>query len=304
MKHSRIWLLLFLCNLFWAGNYVFGKYVITMLSPLWLTFSRWVLALVVLIPLACLMEKPDWKQLGKQWLPLAFLGLTGVIGYNLFLYSALVHTSATNAALVTALNPGVIVLFSFFFLREKITAVQAAGFLLSLLGVLVVLTRGELMQIFAASYNTGDLLTLGAVLVWTLYSIMGRKIKGVKPITATAASTLLAVVMLLPFAIGQEVDFAALDGLAITGLVYIVLFPSIFSFMFWNMAVREVGANKAGISLNLIPVITAVISVVLGEGISGSQVWGGLLVITGVALASGITEMMREKKKAAEEVSQ
>jgi drug/metabolite transporter (DMT)-like permease len=304
MKHSRVWLLLFLCNLFWAGNYVFGKYVITMLSPLWLTFSRWVLALVVLIPLACLMEKPDWKQVGKQWLPLAFLGLTGVIGYNLFLYSALVHTSATNAALVTALNPGVIVLFSFFFLREKITAVQAAGFLLSLLGVLVVLTRGELMQIFAASYNTGDLLTLGAVLVWTLYSIMGRKIKGVKPITATAASTLLAVVMLLPFAIGQEVDFAALDGLAITGLVYIVLFPSIFSFMFWNMAVREVGANKAGISLNLIPVITAVISVVLGEGISGSQVWGGLLVITGVALASGITEMMRERKKAAEEVSQ
>lgn len=299
MKQNRVWLLLFFCNLFWAGNYVFGKYVITMLSPLWLTFARWALALIVLIPLAHLMEKPDWRQVGKQWLPLAVLGLTGVIGYNMFLYSALVYTSATNAALVTALNPGVIVLFSFFLLREKITRVQAAGFVLSLVGVMVVLTRGELMQIFAAEYNRGDLLTLGAVLVWTLYSIIGRRLKGVKPITATAASTVLAVLIMLPFAIAQGVDFTAMDALGITGFFYIVVFPSIFSFVFWNMAVRELGANKAGITLNLIPVITAVISVILGEGITAAQIWGGLLVITGVVLASGVAGMMRERRREA-----
>lgn len=297
MKIDRAWWLLFFCNLFWAGNYVFGKYVVTVMSPLCLTFSRWLLALLFLIPLAHLMEKPDWKQVGKQWLPLVFLGLTGVIGYNLFLYSALEHTSATNAALVTALNPGVIVLFSFFFLRENITRAQAVGFLVSLLGVLVILTRGQLLQVFTTEYNRGDLLTLGAVLVWTLYSIIGRKIKGVKPITATAASTLLAVVMMLPFAAAQGIDLAAMDPIAITGFFYIVLFPSIFSFVFWNISVRELGANKAGITLNLIPVFTAIISVILGESISAAQIWGGLLVFTGVTLASGVTDMMREKKR-------
>ena len=296
--------MLFFCNLFWAGNYIFGKYVITQMSPLWLTFSRWVLALVVLLPLAQLMEKPDWKLVAKQWLPLACLGLTGVIGYNMFLYSALVHTSATNAALVTALNPGVIVLFSFFVLRENITRLQGLGFLVSLFGVLVILTRGQLLQIFAVEYNRGDLLTLGAVLVWTLYSILGKRIKGVQPITATAASSFLAVAMMLPFAIAQGVDLTSLDAVAITGLFYIALFPSVCSFLFWNLSIRVLGASKAGISLNLIPVLTAIISVMLGEHISASQVWGGLLVFAGVMLASGITDMIREKKKRASELLQ
>lgn len=288
MGKHRAWWLLFFCNLFWAGNFVFGKYVVTVLSPLWLTFARWVLALIVLIPLAILMEKPDAKQVARQWLPLLLMGLFGVIGYNLFLYSALEYTSATNAALVAALNPGVIVLFSFFLLREKITGLQGVGFLVSLLGVIVVLTRGNLGQLLHMEYNRGDLLAIGAVLVWTFYSIIGRRVKGVAPITATASSTVLAVLMMLPFAIWQGVDLTAMQPLAITGFFYIVLFPSIFSFVFWNTSVRALGANKAGITLNLIPVFTAIISVLLGESITASQIWGGLLVFLGVTVASGI----------------
>lgn len=290
MGNYRAWWLLFFCNLFWAGNFVFGKYVVTVMSPLWLTFSRWVLALLVLIPLASLMERPDWRQVARQWLPLSLMGLMGVIGYNLLLYSALEHTSATNAALVAALNPGVIVLFSYFFLREKITRLQGIGFVVSLLGVLVILTRGNIGQILDTEYNRGDLLTLGAVLVWTFYSIIGRRIKGVTPITATAASTLLSVVMMLPFALVQGFDWTVMTPLAITGFFYIVLFPSIFSFAFWNISVRELGANKAGITLNLIPVFTAIISVILGEGITQPQIWGGLLVFLGVTLASGVVK--------------
>jgi len=288
MGKHRAWWLLFFCNLFWAGNFVLGKYVVTVLSPLWLTFARWVLALVVLIPLAILMEKPDIKQVARQWLPLVLMGLFGVIGYNLFLYSALEYTSATNAALVAALNPGVIVLFSFFLLREKITGWQGLGFLVSLVGVAVILTRGNLGQILHMEYNRGDLLAIGAVLVWTFYSIIGKRIEGVAPITATASSTMLAVLMMLPFAVWQGVDFSAMHPLVVTGFFYIVLFPSIFSFVFWNISVRALGANKAGITLNLIPVFTAIISVLLGESISASQIWGGLLVFLGVTVASGI----------------
>ncbi|MCM3078994.1 DMT family transporter [Brevibacillus invocatus] len=288
MGKYRAWWLLFFCNLFWAGNFVFGKYVVTVMSPFWLTFSRWVLALIVLIPLAIFMEKPDWRQVARQWLPLSMMGLMGVIGYNLFLYSALEHTSATNAALVAALNPGVIVLFSFFLLGEKITRMQGMGFVISLFGVLVILTRGNLGQILDTEYNRGDLLAIGALLVWTFYSIIGKRIKGVTPITATAASTLLSVVMMLPFAIVQGVDLTAMNPLAITGFLYIVLFPSIFSFVFWNISVRALGANKAGITLNLIPVFTAIISVLLGESLTQPQIWGGLLVFLGVTVASGI----------------
>ncbi|KQL47161.1 cysteine transporter [Brevibacillus choshinensis] len=286
------------CNLFWAGNYVFGKFVVTEMTPLWLTFARWVLALLVLIPLAQVLEKPDWKQAAKAWLPLSFMGLLGVIGFNVLLYTSLKHTSATNAALVTALNPVVIVLLSVFFLREKVSRIQASGFILSLLGVLVILTQGNIVRVFQAQYNQGDLLVLCCVLVWTLYSIIGKRVKGVPPVTATAASTFLAAIMMLPFAIVQGIDFSILSPLAFSGILYIVLFPSICSFVFWNVSVRAVGASQAGITLNLIPVFTAMISVILGDSITQAQVWGGLLVFIGVTFASGLIDQQWKRRKA------
>ncbi|WP_236707947.1 DMT family transporter [Brevibacillus choshinensis] len=298
MGKNRAWWLLMFCNLFWAGNYVFGKFVVTEMTPLWLTFARWVLALLVLIPLAQVLEKPDWKQAAKAWLPLSFMGLLGVIGFNVLLYTSLKHTSATNAALVTALNPVVIVLLSVFFLREKVSRIQASGFILSLLGVLVILTQGNIVRVFQAQYNQGDLLVLCCVLVWTLYSIIGKRVKGVPPVTATAASTFLAAIMMLPFAIVQGIDFSILSPLAFSGILYIVLFPSICSFVFWNVSVRAVGASQAGITLNLIPVFTAMISVILGDSITQAQVWGGLLVFIGVTFASGLIDQQWKRRKA------
>ncbi|MED4753062.1 DMT family transporter [Brevibacillus choshinensis] len=298
MGKNRAWWLLVFCNLFWAGNYVFGKFVVTEMTPLWLTFARWVLALLVLIPLAQVLEKPDWKQAAKAWLPLSFMGLLGVIGFNVLLYTSLKYTSATNAALVTALNPVVIVLLSVFFLREKVSRIQASGFILSLLGVLVILNQGNIVRVFQTQYNQGDLLVLCCVLVWTLYSIIGKRVKGVPPVTATAASTFLAAIMMLPFAIVQGIDFSTLSPLAFSGILYIVLFPSICSFVFWNVSVRAVGASQAGITLNLIPVFTAMISVIFGESITQAQVWGGLLVFIGVTFASGLIDQQWKRRKA------
>ncbi|MED4583143.1 DMT family transporter [Brevibacillus choshinensis] len=298
MGKNRAWWLLVFCNLFWAGNYVFGKFVVTEMTPLWLTFARWVLALLVLIPLAQVLEKPDWKQVAKAWLPLSFMGLLGVIGFNVLLYTSLKYTSATNAALVTALNPVVIVLLSVFFLREKVSRIQASGFILSLLGVLVILNQGNIVRVFQTQYNQGDLLVLCCVLVWTLYSIIGKRVKGVPPVTATAASTFLAAIMMLPFAIVQGIDFSTLSPLAFSGILYIVLFPSICSFVFWNVSVRAVGASQAGITLNLIPVFTAMISVIFGESITQAQVWGGLLVFIGVTFASGLIDQQWKRRKA------
>jgi drug/metabolite transporter (DMT)-like permease len=185
-----------------------------------------------------------------------------------------------------------------FLLREKVSRIQASGFVLSLLGVLVILTRGNIIRVFQTEYNQGDLLVLGCVLVWTLYSIIGKRVKGVPPVTATAASTLLAAVMMLPFAIAEGIDFSTLSPLALSGILYIVLFPSICSFVFWNVSVRAVGASQAGITLNLIPVFTAMISVMLGERITQAQVWGGLLVFIGVTFASGLIDQQWKRRKA------
>ncbi|BBB90104.1 MAG TPA: DMT family transporter [Methylomusa anaerophila] len=289
MDKWRIWLLLIICNLFWAGNYVFGKYVIAEMTPLWITFSRWSLALLLLLPIARYMEKTAGSTVKKDWLLLLGMGVLGVIGYNLVLYSALEYTTATNAALVSALNPGVIVMFSVVLLRERVSSLQTLGFIASLSGALIVLTHGDFTRVLQAQFNLGDLLMLAAVLIWTLYSLIGRKLS-TPPITATAVSAGIAVLLMAPFAAAQGIDTGKIGPLAVTGIFYMVIFPSVGSFVFWNISVRAVGASKVGVFLNLIPVFTAIISGLLGETITGAQVLGGLLVFCGVYLTTGMLE--------------
>jgi drug/metabolite transporter (DMT)-like permease len=284
------------CNLFWAGNYVFGKYVITEMTPLWITFSRWALAMFLLFPIAHYIEKPVWKAAKKDWFLLLCMGMLGVIGFNMVLYSALEYTTATNAALVSALNPGVIVIFSVVLYRERVSILQAGGFFISLLGALIILTNGELKRVLQAQFNTGDLLMVVAIIIWTLYSLIGRRLV-TPPITATAISTGIGVALMAPFALAQGIDIARIGALSITGILYMVIFPSVCSFVFWNLSVQAIGASKAGVFLNLVPVFTAMISGVLGVRITEAQIIGGLLVFCGVYLTTGILESSLKVEK-------
>ncbi len=288
-------MLLILANLFWAGNYIFGKYVVNEMSPTWITFIRWALALLLLFPISYWLEKPDYRSILKtSTIPLVGLGLLGVIGYNLFLYAALEYTSPVNASLVNTLNPAMIILFSTFLLKERISIVQIAGFFVSLIGVLFILTNGHLLHIFETRFNQGDLLMLGAILVWTFYSILGKKIP-VPPITATALSVLFSVIILFPFVMMHPINITQLSPRAITGVIYMWIFPSVCSFVFWNAAVRKVGANQSAIYLNLLTVFTALMSVLMGDPLTFFQVVGGALVIIGVIMTTRKSLEMQRK---------
>ncbi len=257
------------------------------MAPLWITFSRWLLAVIILIPLAFFVEKPQWHKVRKELLPLLIMGITGIIGYNYFLLIALQYTTATNAALVSAVNPGIIIIFSFFALHEKLTKIQVAGLIVSLLGVMVIITKGKFELLFEANNNRGDLMMLLVIVVWGIYSIIGKKVT-TPPITATAVSSLFAIMILVPFLFLEGAHFAQISQLSIIGIIYMAVFPCVLSFIFWNIAVKVLGASKTGISLNLIPAFTAIIAVVLGEKITVEQIIGGLLVFIGIYLTSGL----------------
>lgn len=296
MSKYKVWLLLVLCNLFWAGNYVFGKYVVAEMAPLHITFTRWLLASVILIGIAHFAEKPKWNMVLKQWPSLTGLAILGIVGYNSLLYYSLNFTSPTNAALVNALNPGMIAIASAFYLREKITRIQCFGILVSLLGVLLIMTDGNLLQIFTTHYNKGDLMMIVAIIAWTFYSIISRRLSDTPPITATAVSGVIAVIIMAPVAAIQGIDFSNLSTLAVTGIAYITMFPTVCSFIFWNLGVKAIGASKAGIFLNLNPVFTALISWIIGEKIIAVQVLGGLLVFLGVYVTTGMLEKSMARK--------
>lgn len=287
MKKYYVLLFLILANLFWAGNYVFGKYVVAEMSPLQMTFSRWLIAVFLLFPIAHWIERPDWRVVWKKWRVLLVTGILGIAGYNFLLYEALRFTTSMNAALVNSINPAIIVLFSSLLLKERISVRNGIGLIISLLGVLLVLTNGHLEQIFNLHFNQGDLLMLLAILVWTFYSIIGRTMKDIPPISATAVSVLFGLLILLPFVLASGFQYS-LSKPAIIGILYIGIFPSVGSFIFWNVALREVGPSRAGIFLNLIAVFTAIISILLGKTITYVQILGGIFVFIGVYLTSQI----------------
>lgn len=285
MKRKTL-LFLVLANLFWAGNYVYGKYVVTEVSPIQMTFVRWLIALCFLFPMAHFIERPKWNRLWKHWKVLGAMSLLGVIGYNMLLYQALMYTSPLNASLVNALNPAVIVIFSVILLKEKLSKLNILGFAISLFGVLLILTRGQLLELFRIQYNMGDLLMLAAILVWTFYSIIGRTIPQIPPIAATAMTVMIGLLLMLPFASSAWVPLGEISSSAKTGILYMGLFPTVGSFLLWNLAVRDIGPSRCGIFLNLITVFTAIISIILGEQITLIQLFGGISVFTGVYLTS------------------
>lgn len=295
MKKSYILLFLILANLFWAGNYIFGKYVVAELSPIQLTFSRWLIAVILLFPLAHWIEKPDWKSVWKAWKVLLLMGMLGIIGYNFFLYWALTYTTSMNAALVNSITPAVIVLFSVLLLKENISFLHVIGLILSLFGVLLVLTNGHLQTIFHLTFNKGDLLMILAILVWTFYSLIAKKIKNTPAISATAVSVLLGLILAAPFAFSSGLNLD-LSTQAMVGILYIGIFPSVCSFIFWNISLRHIDASQAGVYLNLIVVFTAILSLMLGQSITVVQILGGLLVFSGVYLA---TKKKKDKKAVA-----
>jgi drug/metabolite transporter (DMT)-like permease len=273
---------LVLATLFWSGNFVVGQAAVASMTPLELTFWRWTLAAVPLLLLAHFFEKPDWRAVLRRWPVLLLLSVLGMSAYTLLLYGALGYTSAMNASLITAANPALIVVMAIVLLGEKTTRLGWLGIGLGLLGVLLVLTRGELQRVFSLSINTGELMMIGAIVVWGLYTIIGRRLD-VPATAATAVQVVMATVTLAPFALAMHVQFpdTPAEGWS---LAYIALFPSLGAFLFWNLALKTTPSGTAGNYLNLMVVFTAIITVALGTPLTLAQKAGGLMVIGGVLL--------------------
>jgi drug/metabolite transporter (DMT)-like permease len=279
--HLTGYLYLVAATFFWAGNYVLGKYAVTALPPVSLVYLRWLLAAPLLILIARVVEQPDWKAVAASWRLLAVLSVLGMAGYTLLLYSALLFTSPLNASLINSVNPALIILASAVFLGTPLGWSKIAGVGVGFGGVLLVLTKGRIEALADLSFNTGDLIMLAAIACWTAYTILGKRMVGVKPITATAAQAAIIVVLMTPVVLATGLRLPRTPQAA-ASLLYIVVFPSVLIYVLWNLAMSAVDPGKAGVYLNLITVFTAFATVLLGMPLTFTQVGGGLADSRGV----------------------
>ncbi len=276
-----------LAQLFWAMNFVVGDRVIAEFTPLELTFFRWLGAFPILLVITLWIERDrldKWKLAAKEWWIHIVQAVLGMVGYTLLLYAALDTTSPVNASVISAINPAVIALAAVVVLGERIRRGGVLGIAISFVGVVIVVLLGGSGGIADVSVAVGDLLILGAILAWTAYVIISRRIQ-TPPITATTVQVGMSALMLAPVMalVGIQAQPSS-EGW--WGLAIIIVFPSALAYLLWNVAVTQLGPSRTGVFLNLLPVFTAIIAVALGDALTVWQVIGGIIVLAGVYLTT------------------
>ncbi len=290
VRRPSPYLLLVLTTLFWSGNFVLGRAVHAVFTPFTLSFWRWAVALVILLPWVWKPLRAQGSLIRQHGPILLLLSILGVVNFNTLVYIGLQSTTATNALIMLSVTPVFIVALSFLLLRQTVTGWQGLGIGVSLIGVLVIIGRGELGALLSRQFSSGDLWILAAVVSWALYSVCLRwRPVALQPLNFQAATMLIGLLILTPLygwdlAQGRTV---VVDGGAVASVLYLALFPSILAYIFWNRAVAELGANRTGQFLHLMPAFGAVLAMVfLGERLYPFHAVGIALIALGIWLAT------------------
>ena len=276
--------------LFWAGNTVLGRAVSTDIPPIALSFWRWLLALLILLPFTWQTLRGTAPLLRRHWPILTILAVLGVTNFNTLLYIGLTATSATNAVLLGSATPLMILALSRVLFGQRVGRDQGIGMALSLAGVLLILIEGEPGRLATLRLNQGDLWVLAAGLDWALYSVLLRRrpaALGALPfLTITVALGTLPLAGLYAWDLARGHRFA-IDAANLAALGYVALFPSVLAYVIWNRAVHELGANRTGQYMHLMPVAGALLAVLLlGEQAHWYHALGFLAIGVGLWLAS------------------
>jgi drug/metabolite transporter (DMT)-like permease len=289
----KVYLKLVLTTFFWGGTFVAARFAVGEAPPFFAASCRFLIASIVLVSLTAWRSRRDRVDFPvpgnlRQLAGLFSLGLTGVFLYNALFFTGLKLTTATNGALIVAINPLLTAVLSALWLRERVSATQATGLLLSLTGVSIVIAKGSLAVFADLSFNAGDLIMLGAPLCWALYSILGKKaLARFTPLAATAYASVFGAGLLIPAAL---LEHAALGGgmpgfswLGWLAVLQLALLGTVVGFVWWYQGVQLIGTARAAAFVNLVPLFGALLAALfLGERVIAAQVWGGCLVILGV----------------------
>ena len=278
-------------TLFWAGNFTIGKFAyLESIPPNTLAFLRWCFVWIILFPFTYKEVLKLKENIKKNLSLFSILGITSVCIFTSFTYNALNYTQVINASLFNTAIPVTIILVCFLLKIEKTNIFQLSGLLISMLGILAIITRLDLNILISLSFNKGDLFMIGAIIAWGIYSAYLRKQTfNVSLLTLVHIICTFGLIFLLPLFI---LDLAQGRTVEISSnlfyiLIYIAIFPSIGSYYCWAGAVSIIGANRAGIFLSLIPLFSTILAILLfDEKFLFFHLIGSVLIILGLFLSN------------------
>ncbi|MBF0210993.1 MAG: DMT family transporter [Desulfamplus sp.] len=272
----------------WALNTVLAKGMISEIKPISLSFFRWFTALCFILPFG-LRRVIEQKEIIKaNWLKIVILSIFSISLYNSLLYYSAQFTTATNISFVIASTPAITFILSWIFLRQQESTLKVIGMLISLIGMLFIVFKGSLSNLFSLVVNIGDLIVFIAVISWSIYSVLFKYIKlNIDPVAFLTITIIAGLPFILPFYIWEISVYGlfAINTTNISIILFLGLFPSIVSYLCWNEGVKRAGPNMASIFLYLIPVFASVIAFIyLGERLYFYHIAGGVLIAAGLIL--------------------
>src|ERR1700704_2963866 len=286
---NQPYLLLSITALCWAGNAIVGRLAAGHIPPVTLSFLRWSLAFLIIIPFAWKHLVRDWAAIRERLGTMIVLSFTGIGAFNTLQYWALEHTQALNTLLLQSAGPLFVAGWALVLLGIRLTLAQAGGIVLSLTGVLVILLHGDLTTLKNVEFNRGDMIFMLALAIFGLYSVLSLKrprIHGLSFVGFTFGCGALSLVPLLIWELLTR-PVMQLDTANLLTLFYVAVFPSTLAYLCFNRGVQLIGANRAAPFFHVVPVFGSAMAIVfLGERPQLFHIIGFALVLTGVFLAS------------------
>ena len=286
---NRPYLLLSITALCWAGNAIVGRLAAGHIAPATLSFLRWSFAFLIILPFAWKHLVRDWAAIREHLGIMVLLSVTGIGAFNTLQYWALEHTQALNTLLLQSAGPLVVAVWSLLLLGVRLTLPQAAGVLLSMAGVFVILLHGDLTTLSQIDFNIGDLIFLIALAIFGIYSVLSLKRPAIHGLSFVAFTFGAGAACLIPLFIWELFARPPMqfDTANLLTLAYVALFPSTIAYLCYNRGVQLIGANRAAPFFHVVPVFGTIMSIIfLGEHPQPFHFIGFALVLTGVFVAS------------------
>ncbi|HSW26628.1 MAG TPA: DMT family transporter [Burkholderiaceae bacterium] len=282
--------LVFVTPALWSVNYLVARWAPGVIAPHALALGRWIVAALVLGAF-CAVELRDKRDaIRHEWRQLLVLGALGMWVCGAFVYIGGRTTSAVNIGLLYAASPVLIALASAFWLHERIGLKQMLGVALALAGVLHILLRGDWPALLGLSFNSGDIWVAGAMVCWTVYSLLLRAWPSrFGPLARLTLIAVAGIVVLIPFTVWEAIAWWPTEwswrSLAL--VVAAALLPGAGAYAAYSIMQRELGAARVGVVMYLGPLYSAVLAwAVLGERIEGFHLIGGCLILPGIFLST------------------
>ena len=290
-KNYLAYSLLVFATFCWSGNFIVGKFAYLFeVPPLTLNFLRWVSVWLILIPFTFKEIYVNLDHIKKNWMIISFMGIITISTFNSVVYFALTHTQVINAVLVLAAIPAVTIIISSFMKVDKTNIFQLVGLLLSIAGISAIISNADLNKIFSLNFNKGDLWMLVCVLSWSLYSTLLKKHKfKFSQFSLIQLMVSVGIIFLIPQffyekSIGLEVN---LNKAFFIILFYVVIFPALAAYYCWQKGVEIVGPNRATMFIQLMPLLSAVLAIIIfQEKFELYHFIGATFILSGIYLSN------------------